>query len=91
MCMQDLSCAGLDIADYSVDNTDKSCLGVRLQPESNVGGKQSRPLSRRRACNSAGMPACLEADDLLSGSLRVNRQEMKLFVNDRECWLQLGG
>ena len=68
-------------ADYSVDNTDNR-LGVRYNRKATLEGSNRDRFSQAlratvRACQR------LEADEKLSGSLRVNRQEMKLFVNDR--------
>ena len=68
-------------ADYSVDNTDNR-LGVRYNRKATLEGSNRDRFSQAlratvRACQR------LEADEKLSGSLRVNRQEMKLFLNDR--------
>ena len=68
-------------SDYSVDNTDNR-LGVRYNRKATLEGSNRDRFSQAlratvRACQR------LEADEKLSGSLRVNRQEMKLFVNDR--------
>ena len=75
-------------ADYSVDNTDNR-LGVRYNRKATLEGSNRDRFSQAlratvRACQR------LEADEKLSGSLRVNRQEMKLFVNDRMLAPNLG-
>jgi len=76
-------------ADYSVDNTDNR-LGVRYNRKATLEGSNRDRFSQAlratvRACQR------LEADEKLSGSLRVNRQEMKLFVNDRMLAPNSGG
>jgi hypothetical protein len=68
-------------ADYSVDNTDNR-LGLRYNRKATLEGSNRDRFSQALR---AALQACqrLEADEKLSGSLRFNRQEMKLFVNDR--------
>jgi hypothetical protein len=68
-------------ADYSVDNAD-SRLGIRYNRKASVEGSNRDRFSQALR---AALRACqrLEADEKLSGSLRFNRQEIKLFVNDR--------
>jgi hypothetical protein len=68
-------------ADYSVDNAD-SRLGIRYNRKASVEGSNRDRFSQALR---AALRACqhLEADEKLSGSLRFNRQEVKLFVNDR--------
>ena len=68
-------------ADYSVDNTDNR-LGIRYNRKATLQGSNRDRFSQALR---AALRACqrLEADEKLSGSLRFNRQDMKLFVNDR--------
>ena len=68
-------------ADYSVDNTDNR-LGIRYNRKATLEGSNRDRFSQALR---AALRACqrLEADEKLSGSIRFNRQEMKLFVNDR--------
>jgi len=68
-------------ADYSVDNTDNR-LGIRYNRKATLEGSNRDRFSQALR---AALWACqrLEADEKLSGSIRFNRQEMKLFVNDR--------
>src|SRR5262245_5008318 len=68
-------------ADYSVDNAD-SRLGIRYNRKASVEGSNRDRFSQALR---AALRACqrLEADEKLSGSLRFNRQEIQLFVNDR--------
>jgi hypothetical protein len=68
-------------ADYSVDNTDNR-LGIRYNRKATLEGSNRDRFSQALR---ATLRACqrLEADEKLSGSFRFNRQDMKLFVNDR--------
>jgi hypothetical protein len=67
--------------DYSVDNTDNR-LGVRYNCKAVLGGENGdRLLHAARAALTASQR--LEADSRLNGKLRVNGQEMEIFVNDR--------
>ena len=68
-------------ADYSVDNTDNR-LGIRYNRKATLEGSNRDRFSQALR---AALRACqrLEADEKLSGSLRFNGQDMKLFVNDR--------
>jgi hypothetical protein len=68
-------------ADYSVDNTDNR-LGIRYNRKATLEGSNRDRFSQALR---AALQACqrLEADTKLGGSLRFNRQDMKLFVNDR--------
>ena len=68
-------------ADYSVDNTDNR-LGIRYNRKATLAGSNRDRFSQALR---AALRACqrLEADEKLSGSLRFNGQDMKLFVNDR--------
>jgi len=68
-------------ADYSVENTDNR-LGIRYNRKATLEGSNRDRFSQAL---SAALQACqrLEADTKLNGSFRFNRQDMKLFVNDR--------
>jgi hypothetical protein len=68
-------------ADYSVDNTDNR-LGIRYNRKATLEGSNRDRFSQALR---AALQACqrLEADAKLNGSFRFNRQDMKLFVNDR--------
>ena len=68
-------------ADYSVDNTDNR-LGIRYNRKATLAGSNRDRFSQALR---AALRACqrLEAEEKLSGSLRFNGQDMKLFVNDR--------
>ena len=68
-------------ADYSVDNTDNR-LGIRYNRKATLAGSNRDRFSQALR---AALRACqrLEADEKLSGSLRFNGQDMKLFVKDR--------
>lgn len=68
-------------ADYSVDNTDNR-LGIRYNRKATLEGSNRDRFSQALR---AALQACqrLESDEKLSGSIRFNRQEMKLFINDR--------
>jgi len=68
-------------ADYSVDNTDNR-LGIRYNRKAALEGSNCDRFSQALG---AALRACrrLEADERLNGSLRFDRREMKLFVNDR--------
>jgi hypothetical protein len=68
-------------ADYSVDNTDNR-LGIRYNRKAALGGSNRDRFSQalRRALLASQK---LEADEKLNGTLRFDRRNMKLFVNDR--------
>ncbi|HEX2521410.1 MAG TPA: hypothetical protein VHP35_04730, partial [Terriglobia bacterium] len=68
-------------ADYSVDNTDNR-LGIRYNRKAALGGSNRDRFSQ--ALRGA-LLACqrLEADEKLNGTLRFDRRNMKLFINDR--------
>ena len=68
-------------ADYSVDNTDNR-LGIRYNRKATLEGSNRDRFSQALG---AALRACqrLEADERLNGSLRFDRRELKLFVNDR--------
>jgi len=68
-------------ADYSVDNTDNR-LGIRYNRKATLAGSNHDRFSQALR---AALRACqrLETDEKLSGSLRFNGHDMKLFVNDR--------
>ena len=68
-------------ADYSVDNTDNR-LGIRYNRKAALGGSNRDRFSQALR---AALLACqkLEADEKLNGTVRFDRQNMKLFVNDR--------
>jgi hypothetical protein len=67
--------------DYSVDNADNR-LGVRYNRKSPLDGENG---DRLRQAARAALTASqrLEADSRLSGKLRMNGQEIEIFVNDR--------
>ena len=68
-------------ADYSLDNTDNR-LGIRYNRKAALEGSNRDRFSQALR---AALQACrrLEADEKLNGALRFDRQDLKLFVNDR--------
>ena len=68
-------------ADYSVDNTDNR-LGIRYNRKAALEGSNRDRFSQALR---AALQACqrLETDEKLNGALRFDRQNMRLFVNDR--------
>ena len=68
-------------ADYSVDNTDNR-LGIRYNRKAALAGSNRDRFSQALR---AALQACqrLESDEKLGGTLRFNRRDIKLFVNDR--------
>ena len=68
-------------ANYSVDGTDNR-LGVRYNRKALLGGSLQ---DRLEQAARAAIGAChrLEDDPQLKGSIRFNRREMELFINDR--------
>jgi hypothetical protein len=68
-------------ADYSLDDTDDR-LGIRYNRKATVEGSNHDRFSQ--ALRSA-LQACqrLESDEKLGDSIRFDRQNIKLFVNDR--------
>jgi hypothetical protein len=68
-------------ADYSVDNTDNR-LGIRYNRKAALEGSNRDRFSQALR---AALQACqrLESDEKLEGTLRFDRQNLKLFVYDR--------
>lgn len=68
-------------ADYSIDDTDHR-LGIRYNRKASVEGSNRDRFSQ--ALRSA-LQACqrLESDEKLEGSIHFDRQNVRLFVNDR--------
>jgi len=68
-------------ANYSVDNADNR-LGVRYNRKALLDGNLQ---DRLEQAVRAAIGACqrLEDDSTLNGSIRFNRREMEMFINDR--------
>ena len=68
-------------ADFSVDNTDCR-LGIRYNRKATLGGSNEDRLNQALR---AALIACqrLESDARLEGTIRFDRREMQLFINDR--------
>src|SRR6202048_2606453 len=66
---------------YSVDNTDRR-LGVRYNRKAALDGSNQ---DRLKQATRAALTACQRpaAESRLGGKLRLNGQEMEMFVNDR--------
>jgi hypothetical protein len=67
--------------DYSVDNTDGR-LGVRYNRKTPIDGSNE---GRLKQAARAALRACerLESEKSLGGKLRVNGQDVEVFINDR--------